>query len=269
MPGPMRERALLYGALYRLGFQVVLYSIIECLVIPVVILLLLSDPPAVRSPDPARPAVLVVLLALPVFLALPFVREFLKSKDRRCWPRWRLALPASALTTAAAVVWLDLPFQFLPGAPRDRAWYVLASVLAGFPWLTLRLTGPIKPRWHHWRGKERGKPDVPHRVTEIACLDGLPISVALVSTLALSSVLGDIQVLILGGLQAVALTLSFLAKHERQLHGIYRNQNRWLDGHLDQVIALIEPPSAPVPVSATPNTGRDSWWHLLRRRLMG
>jgi hypothetical protein len=117
----------------------------------------------------------------------------------------------------------------------------------GLPWCVLRLIGPLKPRWKRWTGETRAKPDVPHTELEIALLDGGAVLVSLAGLISLSGRLANVQILGLVSLQALALILSFLKKHERQLQGIYRNQVNWLDSNLEQVLALAGPLAHVVP----------------------
>jgi hypothetical protein len=238
MPSEMRERALLYGAIYRIGFQLVLFTIIGCLVVPIGILFRLPDPPIVQAPRIGGVTITALAIVIPCIF-VPFFREAVKHKRR--WPSWKFVLVIVLLVAGPCVVWLDLPYRYLPWSPQADYWYVLAVVGYGLPWGILRLTGPLKPRWQRWTGETRAKPDVPHSELEIALLDGGAVLVSLAGLISLSGRLANVQILGLVSLQALALILSFLKKHERQLQGIYRNQVNWLDSNLEQILALAGP----------------------------
>jgi len=242
MPAELRERALSYGSFYRLGFQVIFFTIIACLVVPVGIVLRLGNPPIVPHPRVTTAVVIATLLVVPCALT-PFIREAFKR--RRRLPALRFVLCIGLLVGASSAVWVDLPFAYFPKPSQDAVWFTIATAAYAFPWIGLRLLGPMKPRWTVWRSVDKlPRPDVPHSDIEIAILDTGAVVLSLVATIALSGALSNMQIIGLAVLQALALVLSFQKKHERQLQGIYRNQVTWLNAHLDEILKLVPPAEA-------------------------
>ncbi len=236
------ERALSYGSFYRLGFQVIFFTIIACLVVPVGIVLRLGNPPIVPHPRVTTAVVIATLLVVPCALT-PFIREAFKR--RRRLPALRFVLCIGLLVGASSAVWVDLPFAYFPKPSQDAVWFTIATAAYAFPWIGLRLLGPMKPRWTVWRSVDKlPRPDVPHSDIEIAILDTGAVVLSLVATIALSGALSNMQIIGLAVLQALALVLSFQKKHERQLQGIYRNQVTWLNAHLDEILKLVPPAEA-------------------------
>jgi hypothetical protein len=115
MPSEMRERALLYGAIYRIGFQLVLFTIIGCLVVPIGILFRLPDPPIVPGPMISGVTLAALAIVLPCIL-VPFLREAVKHTRR--WPSWKFVLVIVLLVAGPCVIWLDLPYRYLPWSPQ-------------------------------------------------------------------------------------------------------------------------------------------------------
>lgn len=142
LPPEMRERALLYGALYRTGFQVVLFTLASAAVLPVVILLHLKEDSLAFSDRTFRPIPIVVSVAIIGAFAAPFVRELLKKKADRRWPARSLFIPLGVLISGISFLWIDIVTQWLPFQPHYRSWLVGSTSATLTIALILRLIGP-------------------------------------------------------------------------------------------------------------------------------
>jgi uncharacterized protein YcaQ len=70
----------------------------------------------------------------------------------------------------------------------------------------------------------------------------------------MSSIMSDAQVAAASLLPLIGLSLAFVRKHERQQHGIYRNQNAWIEEHAGLVISLLPELRNRRPASGAPAT---------------
>jgi hypothetical protein len=236
LPPALQDRALFYGAVYRIGFQIIIYGFLTAALIPISLLLLLPANADVEfEPSYAAWGGVGVVVAV---ASLPWIRTgFRRGRSRPARPRpigkW-FAMSMLVLILMPTIAWLNLAWNSELRWSHEAAG--LSSTMALLSWVVLRLSGPLGPRFRHLRGVQRKKPDEPHSQLQIALLDLVVVVPALIGVMALDawfSFAGTWGVCLLS---AGALLLAFLRKHERQLYGIYRNQNLWIDSHLEQIV---------------------------------
>jgi hypothetical protein len=242
LPETLRERALLYGALYRIGFQLVLYTILVAGLLPTTILLLFRRLPPLTYGRPT-PVLWVSWAAVTVAIMIPFCKRAISGKSISPGPG---ILAAAAINVSASILaWVNLPFSFIPRVPPVAL--VTTVTLAVFgAWMVVRLVGPLNIWLRHLEGRLDAKPDRPHSPIQIAALDGSIAATSLTGLVVLWPILAPAQVAATSALLCTGLTLSYLRKHERQLSGIYRNQRQWLDARLESVLDLL-PTEAKLP----------------------
>ncbi len=263
MPETFRERAYLYGALYRIGFQLVLYTLLVASLLPTTILLLFRRLPPLTYGRPA-PILWLSWGAVIVTVIGPFIRQVITPKPK--FPGRGVLLAASIMAGLSIVAWVNLPLSFIPRVP-PVGLATTVTLLAVGAWLIVRLVGPLGMWFKHIRNELGGaKPDKPHSPIEIFAFDSSVAVAGLVGLVVLWPVLAAAQVAAISALLCVGLTLSYFRKYERQLSGIYRNQCRWLDAKLDSVLQLLPSEEKPPEPDSPPPTRRQTWLMCLRRR---
>lgn len=239
MPEAMRERALLYGALYRAGFQAMLFSITAAVVLPVAVLL--EMPVGDLSPGfhLHRADWWVTGGLVLAFVALAPMRAVLR-RQRRDLPETGPVVFLFLALAPLLAMWLDLRWRFLPFVPHHRPQLVWLTTITLGVWWFLRVGGRPGSRLRYWRG-DSGRPDDPYSASTNWTLDALAATAAVVGSGMLVPHMSVGQVLAINGSALVGLLLSVLGKHERQLQGIYRNQNNWIDAHVADICKLAGP----------------------------
>jgi len=261
MASPFRERSLLYGALYRIGFQVVLYTLLVASLLPTTILLLFRRLPPLTYGRPA-PILWLSWGAVLVTVLCPFIRQRIAAEPK--FPRKGVSLTASSMAALIIVAWVNLPLSFVPTVP--PIWLATTvTFLAVAVWLILRLVGPLS-MWLNYVRLGGAKPDTPHPPIEIFAYDSSVAVAGLVGLVVLWPVLAPAQVVATSALLCVGLTLSYFRKYERQLSGIYHNQNEWLDAKLDSVLQLLPSEKKPPEPDSAHQTQRQTWLTCFRRR---
>lgn len=263
LPPQLQDRALFYGAVYRIGFQVIFFAFLTVAAVPVVILHLRSNTASLditfRTETAAAAAVVVFTALLPRLGRCVWIKQ---QKQRR--PSEEKTLAKKVRFVMGVVTLLSLPTAawLYAGFAEEETWaqpvIEITTAVAIVGWGILRLGGPLKARWEYMRGARRTKPDVPHRPSEVALLDlvvAVPSIVGMV-TLGPSLRLGSIWALAL--LTATALLLAFFRKHERQQWGIYRNQSLWIDANIDDIIEKFK--LSPDIPSSPPGRRRRAPW---------
>lgn len=235
MPADLKERALLYGAFYRVAFQAILYTLLLGASIgPTVSLLVASTHNHSFTP---RSGSLAAAVIVAVALAVPFIRELLKERKRQRWPKRRFVLLSAIAALIPSVLWVNLGTEFLRPALHSEALAASFTGLVAAIWSLLRLSGPIRNRWAHLHDPSVPKPDKPHKATEIAVLDAMLVVPGFIALLAVDDQVTAGGVALVAALNIAGLVLSFLRKHERQLFGIYKNQTMWMELHLQEIVA--------------------------------
>lgn len=231
LPDHLQERALFYGAVYRVGFQIVFFAFLMVGLVPLAVLLLdLDENPASIELAPVE---IVALAVVGAGIAWPFVRQALSGRSLRL--RSRLTLLVALVSVACLSAWATM---IAVSDIREAAMWTagIANVVALLLWSILRLGGPWTARWAHFRGLTNQKPDVAHRPLQFGLIDllvGLP---AIGATVAIASLMSTGALLALMAILFAAVVLAHFRKHERQLYGIYRNQNLWLDNNIDSIL---------------------------------
>lgn len=244
VPDGLRERALLYGAFYRIGFQSIFFTLALAAALPACIVMVGGAQPRSDWVDPGAAAWL--MLGAPMLVGTAaFVSALLPSRHpyaRRLGGRF-VSVVILAMATSAISWWTfvhpDAGPSFLF---KNSDWVVgVATALHLTAWCLLRLRGPIRPFLRSLWVSKSTRPDRPHSDAQIALLDFSVVLPALSGLLVLGSEIDLAQILGVCALGTIALLLSAAKKHERRLAGIYANQNRWLDANLERVVALANP----------------------------
>jgi hypothetical protein len=281
----LHQRSLLFGALYRIGFQLIFFSMVAAVGLPVLLLSTdsLMNAETLGTADPVKLA--WILLSTSVLLVVALLRTFkpfLRDSDT---PRGKKILRSPLLvseiapegvrpvviacSTVGVLGWLigwsmvvgdrHVFGLAIPDEPSEGRWLIAGtSALAIVIWAFVRLVGPLSAWWSYLRTPGARKPDRPHSGSQV---DSLDASIAIGPVVALFLV-GDSlaigQIATISGLLAGALWLAHLRKYERQLSGIYRNQRDWLDRNLPAVLASFGEPHAdqPEPKETTDLHGR-------------
>jgi hypothetical protein len=262
MPEAFRERVLLYGAIYRVGFQLVLYTLLVASLLPTAILAFFGSLPPLTYGTPS-PVLWVSWGAVILTVIVPFVREAIKRQPR--FPRRGVTVGCLTITALSVAVWINLPLSFLPKVRPLGSAIAVTLVVIGF-WLLLRLVGPLRV-WFQYLRSGGGKPDRPHSASEVAALDGSIALTGLVGAIVLWPALTLLQVVAICTLLWLGLMLSGFRKHERQLGGIYRNQRFWLDGEMDSILELLPAEDQPQAVTADLPDSRQPRFPSVRRWL--
>jgi hypothetical protein len=277
LPPALQDRALFYGAVYRIGFQIIIYAFLTAALIPIGLLLLLpTNADAKFEPSYAAWGGLGVVVAA---TSLPWIRTaFRRSRSRpevrRPIGKW-FFMSMLLLIMVPLIAWLNLAWNSQLRWSHEAAGGF--STIAVLSWVVLRLSGPLSPRFRHLRGIQRRKPDEPHSQLQIALLDLVVVTPALIGVMVLDARFSFAGVWGVCLLSAGALLLAFLRKHERQLYGIYRNQNLWIDSHLDQIVDEFSAVILPVNEERHPGPPRGqssarafvaAWSTQLGRRIL-
>lgn len=243
MPAEMRERALLFGAFFRVGFQATLLTIATGAILPALLLVRSLDQFAPARVDWERPEILVVVSvvsALALGAGMGLLRDVRKKK--------KVAMPIIAVLLpflVSSFLWVNLVTGVLPRSARAAHWQLAATLCMLLPWLLLRTLGPLRPRFTRWgsyylRGeKSQGRSDKPYPDGVNPVLDVLVAINAGIGLVVLSNALNAGQILGTGTLILIGLMLSLTRKHEKQLQGIYSNQNYWIDSQFEAILELV------------------------------
>lgn len=235
MPDGLREQGLLYGAFYRIGFQATTYAILVGAALPLGIAMTIGPPGRSQRWPPWIVVASIILIAC--LVAWPFLRCLFKGRGVSIGLVLTLYVFGSTMGTLStwgnyAGGWFDSRVD------RESLLAAYAGVLF-LAWLALRLVGPLRPYWRYFRGGMRGKPDNPHTEVQIGAINSSPAIFAVAGLAATGASLAPIQVIGITSILGVGLGLAILRKHERQLTGIYKNQNQWLTANLDKVLTLL------------------------------
>lgn len=271
MPDNVRERALLYGAFFRIGVQVILAAYLTATVMPLLILFIstagvdrgsLGDHLTVTRPGKA------VVLFVAVELGLLFLRRITIKRrsaadaneaspaEGGSIPRWARArgwararadgpgFPALTIVVVGNGGWLVGTAIPSIQAGDGRSLVTTGVLCACVVWTMVRLVGPLGSWFHElWRGTEYIRSDKHYSRTGLFIVDGAFSSVALTGLLIMSGTMTSFQLTTIAGLLSVGILLAFTRKHERQQHGIYRNQRTWMEGNKELILEVAGPPS--------------------------
>lgn len=236
MPEQMRERALLYGAIYRVGLHLVVFSLGAAGMIPA--LVLAAGEPSYAGVHGGIDILALLGSAAAVPIVLPFARWGLRKKrppGPERVPLLFLGLP----TLFVCLLWLNYAHDYWSEWADHPRWFLFAHGVLVSAWLFFRIMGPPDVRIAHWRGESKTHPDSPFRPITYAALDGLLAVGALTGLVLVSGELDTAQLTASAALLVAGLLLAFNRKYERQLRGIYRNQNYWIDAEFDNIKTLL------------------------------
>lgn len=260
VPDSLQERALLYGAFYRIGFQTIFFTLAVASSLPLAIVALGGvDPPAEWS-SPGLGTWLVVAIPVVVGSAGLVAARLPARHPQARRLGWRFTLGLGLLATGTTLGWISYTSpDTAEGLVNPEA---VVSALTGLQlgiWALLRLRGPIKPFVRSLWVPQSHRPDRPHSDAQIAFLDLSAFAPAAAGLLVLRPSIEFLQVVGVCLLGAIALLLSSAKKHERRLAGIYSNQNAWLDANVERVVALAAPskPGRSDHVSVAPDHSED------------
>lgn len=267
----LHQRSLLFGALYRIGFQLVFFSLAAGVALPVLLLSTesLAAPKTLGTTDPIKIA--WVLVGGSVLLVVALLRTFKPIlRDERFSSGQKIlrspllireiapkGVRAVVLTCSACGVlgWLagwsmiiggrHVAGVAIPNEPTLGRWLITGTtVVALFLWAFVRLVGPFGTWWSYIRTPGARKPDRPHSGSQVDSLDASAAIGPVVALFLVADSLTVGQVSVVSVLIAIALWLAHLGKYERQLSGIYRNQRDWLDRNLSQLLPAFDEPKA-------------------------
>ncbi len=241
MPQELHERALFYGAFYRIGYQTVLFTMLAAVLLPPTLLQKLTNV-QYKTVDWSRPEVWAVVSGTGFFATLSVVRWLFRGRKADLKP----LIGLGALSFVTVALWLDrVAWQRLP-EKLGRPAVLIASISLLFSWVVVRTLGPLGDRWKSWRGnlkrEEAGspiRPERPYRSSTSVFLDVFMASTGAVGLIVISDALSPAQMLGIATLSWSALALSFNRKYERQHSAIYTNQNAWIDSNMHAIRALI------------------------------
>jgi hypothetical protein len=258
----LHDKALLYGAFYRIGFQLVFFSIVTIVLTPVGLLTrdILLHGDAYGQADPTRLAWLAVaLLVLFVVAALRTFRPTAGQQESGSRPRIRLPLslgnllPKGVRSLVVAIATLGsgswaLGWAFvvggrralfvdIPQQPTLGRWLIALATTGSLAlWAFVRLVGPVKQWWKYVNTPDGRKPDRPHTGSQIDSLDSAVVLGPITALYLTGSHLSVSQIAVLSSMTAIVLWLGHIRKYERANSGLYRNQRDWIDRNLDSLL---------------------------------
>lgn len=247
MPTVLRQRALTFGAFFRIGVLIVLATLLVGVLLPVALLGVIGT--SRGSPVTAIvPPTTLGLLGFAIVGGLTAVflyRRFTVKQEgtasvasydvtyvRVLNSTWT---PVVIVGISGVVPWLLIGLTRIGGAGSH---IVFASAVAStVVWLVVRLMGPVGSVFISIRSREPAYYRNDHYAprTEF-CLDAAYAASGLVGVVVVSPVLAPVQTIAIMSMIGLGLALSFLRKHERQQHGVYRNQNAWIDRHWAEIL---------------------------------
>lgn len=223
MPVALRDRALLYGQMYRIGFEMVFYALLTAVATATSALVVVGGSVSdFRVTTGGWMLLAVLILEAGVFM-------FRMNRASPHLSKWSYQIPVSLLALIPVGGWFAM--SRLPETTGTLI-LVSSSVGAAAVWTLLRLKGGAWPSYvtsPTRRGTSPFRTADPHSAFEILVLD----IAFVVPWLLLMAGSGEALTLLhLGSpilLTAAALLLSHLRKYERQNHGVYRNQKLWIE----------------------------------------
>lgn len=247
MPADLRERSLLYGAFFRIGFLSIMLTQLTSVLIVIGLLYVTTAAAteaslaAIFSPT----AMGLTWSSIGVLLGGGWVfRRKRTKRDRRVRSEGAFldsgnGIALLIILVGAATLAIGMTHPEL-GLSDGRLVVTVGLAVATSLWLGARLAGPL---WEWAKAMVRGDPYYKPREdfssdTELL-LDYCLTVLVLASLTLMSNALGTVQLMLAAGLPLVALSLAFVRKHERQQHGIYRNQNAWIEEHLNLAVTLL------------------------------
>jgi hypothetical protein len=237
MPEALRSRALLYGAFYRIGFQVVVFTLLAGGVLPFLIATLSRQDG--RGPWNLSGGTRLGFWLFGVAVAVATSTIAMTTGRKANRATGKLWLGAAAIVVLNSAAWANFASQL---TEEHTSWlnsYWLLTGITTFTsaaWLVLRLRGPLRPFLLHLREGGGRRPDRPHTAAQIALLDCAMSSHGFAGLLALDAMLSPAQVGAVVGMLTVSLVVSLTKKHETRLAGIYKNQNEWVDRNFDKIV---------------------------------
>lgn len=243
MPTALRDRVLLYGQMYRIGFETVFYALLTVVATAVSALVIVGSS---RSAFSLNQSAWIFLVLLVIELALfAFRLEVLRKEDlvrqAKSIAKWTFAVPVSLIVLLAFGGWVGLTVW---PDKTGTVVIVLSATAAGAIWTLLRLKG--RDWWPYiifpiGRGTRPYRTTDAHSPFELLVLDAAFVTPWLFLMAGSSSALSVVHVGAPVALTMVALFLSHLRKYERQNHGVYRNQRLWIDLNWAEVRAKVDP----------------------------
>ncbi len=242
MPEALRSRALLYGAFYRIGFQVVVFTLLAAGVLPFLIVTLSRHDGSGPWHLAGGTRLGFWLVGVSVAVATIVVATNTGRKTNRAIGKlWVGAITMVLLNSAA---WANFAGQVTEEWTQwPNSYWLLAGVttLTSAAWFLLRLRGPLRPFFRHLRKGGGRKPDRPHTAGQIALLDCAMSSHGFAGLLALDGKVSPAQFGAVVGMLTISLIVSLVKKYETRLAGIYKNQNEWIDRNFDRIVGRQEP----------------------------
>lgn len=242
LPEGIKERALLFGALFRVAVHAILGALLTALMLPIAIVALEVDGGGMGVGG-TKEHVLLPLLAIVVTLLMAVRRGMVEGAGRR--GRSVKALLAQVDKEAATVAGLIaasgvLSWGVVGIGGHEGRWGVMAVsvgvTLSAALWLIGRLGGRVVEYLRFVASSQRyGRPDVGYSRGWVFGLDA-----CLTMNIYVGLYMGSPSINIGQQAGVVALTmfgllLSFFRKHERQLHGVYSNQVVWIRRNIEKV----------------------------------
>lgn len=268
LPDELRDRALLFGALFRVGVHAILGSLLTAVALPVVLLAIDSSDGKVTI-SLTLEYLPVPLIALLVTLIMVMRRAMIEEQGSKKRPvMLTLVLIASGVG----------PWVFLAFVDRPHVLWWIAALGAAFTvglWLAARFGGRIGPYAKYLvSAQPYGRPREGYARHWVFALDGTLALGTYAGVYALGPSITMGQQVGIVGLVIFGLLFSFFRKHERQQHGIYRNQVGWVRRNIDDVLeaayryfGLERPESEMADESAAEETCEGGWVCRLLRSL--
>lgn len=243
LPEGVRERALLYGALFRVAVHAILGALLTALLLPV-LMLHLAAAEGHEAVGPTSQHVWVPLFAALATLLMAS-RRCLVELDTEGYGGMRAALKGMD-KGAATVAFLIAMGGVLPWSivgfygHQGRVGLVSVGIGVSFSavvWLTARLGGRVGEyctfivSGNRYNREKKGYA----RSWSFGFDSCLALSVYVGLFMAGPEVITNGQQVGVVALTMFGLVLSFLRKHERQQHAIYKNQVDWMRRNIDRV----------------------------------